>query len=90
MELALAAAGDLRGWSVKSCGLHWLACVVELRCAMLSTIPERGNAWYEPNSFVSDSTGKRIREFHLDTLRQGLDLPINGLPTNIAGGGGGG
>jgi hypothetical protein len=36
--------------------------------------------------FVGDPTGKRIREYHLGTLKQGLDMPVEGMPTNIASG----
>lgn len=32
----------------------------------------------------------RIREYNLDTLKQGLDLPVGGKPTAIAGGASGG
>jgi hypothetical protein len=36
------------------------------------------------SAFVSDPSGKRIREFHLDTLQQGLDFAVDGVPTSIA------
>ncbi len=39
------------------------------------------------SAFVSDPTSGRIREFHLDTLKQGLDMPVGGMPANLAGGG---
>jgi hypothetical protein len=39
------------------------------------------------SAFVSDPTNGRIREYHLDTLKQGLDMPVGGMPANLAGGG---
>lgn len=36
------------------------------------------------SAFVSDPANGRIREFHLDTLRQGLDMPVGGMPANLA------
>ncbi|MDQ8727163.1 hypothetical protein [Bradyrhizobium sp. LHD-71] len=36
------------------------------------------------HAFVSDPLGKRIREFNLRTLQEGLDLPIDGVPGNLA------
>lgn len=38
------------------------------------------------SAFIGDPVGKRIREFHLGTLKQGLDMPVDGMPTNIASG----
>lgn len=38
------------------------------------------------SAFIGDPTGKRIREYHLGTLKQGLDMPVEGMPTNIASG----
>lgn len=38
------------------------------------------------SAFIGDPAGKRIREYHLGTLKQGLDMPIEGMPTNIASG----
>ncbi|WP_332686687.1 hypothetical protein [Bosea sp. (in: a-proteobacteria)] len=37
------------------------------------------------SAFVSDPSNGRIREYHLDTLKQGLDLPVEGKPANLAG-----
>jgi hypothetical protein len=37
------------------------------------------------SAFVSDPGNGRIREFHLDTLKQGLDMPVGGAPANLAG-----
>lgn len=36
------------------------------------------------NAFVGDPGKGRIREFHLDTLKQGLDMPVGGMPANLA------
>lgn len=36
------------------------------------------------SAFVSDPANGRIREFHLDTLKQGLDMPVGGMPANLA------
>lgn len=35
-------------------------------------------------AFISDPAGKRIREFDLKTLKQSLDLPLDGAPGNLA------
>ncbi|WP_332694974.1 hypothetical protein [Bosea sp. (in: a-proteobacteria)] len=37
------------------------------------------------SAFVSDPLNGRIREYHLGTLKQGLDLPVEGKPANLAG-----
>ena len=37
------------------------------------------------NAFVSDPLNGRIREYSLDSLKQGLDLPVEGKPANLAG-----
>lgn len=37
------------------------------------------------NAFVSDPLNGRIREYSLDSLKQGLDLPVDGKPANLAG-----
>jgi hypothetical protein len=39
------------------------------------------------SAFVSDPENGRIREFHLNSLKQGLDIPVGGKPSAIAGGG---
>jgi hypothetical protein len=39
------------------------------------------------SAFVSDPANGRIREYHLDTLKQGLDIPVGGMPTKLSGGG---
>ena len=37
--------------------------------------------------FVSDPMNGRIREYYLDSLKQGLDMPVGGLPSRLSGGG---
>lgn len=39
------------------------------------------------SAFVSDPVNKRIREYSLGSLQQGLDLPVEGTPANLANGG---
>lgn len=42
-----------------------------------------------PTAYVSDPGQGRIRDYGLETLKQGLDLPVGGLPKVLAGGEGG-
>jgi hypothetical protein len=35
-------------------------------------------------AFVSDPKERRIREFDLKTLKQGLDMPVDGAPGHLA------
>ncbi|CAN7410693.1 hypothetical protein LJR090_003260 [Bosea sp. LjRoot90] len=37
------------------------------------------------SAYVSDPTNGRIREYNLETLKQALDLPVEGMPANLAG-----
>ncbi|PTM39653.1 hypothetical protein [Bosea sp. 124] len=59
-------------------------------CAYGAKTPTPNLAVIGASAFVSDPTGGRIREYHLDSLKQGLDLPVDGKPTVIAGGASGG
>ena len=59
-------------------------------CAYGAAAPSPSLAVIGSRAFVSDPTNGRIREFNLDTLRQALDLPVDGKPTHIAGGAPGG
>jgi hypothetical protein len=59
-------------------------------CAYGAKTPTPNLAIIGASAFVSDPTQGRIREYHLDTLKQGLDLPVEGKPTIIAGGASGG
>lgn len=54
-------------------------------CAYGAKTPTPGLAVSGNSTFVSDPANGRIREYHLDTLKQGLDMPVGGMPTNLAG-----
>ncbi|WP_293810625.1 hypothetical protein [uncultured Bosea sp.] len=54
-------------------------------CAYGAKTPTPSLAVIGGSAFVSDPTNGRIREFHLDTLKQGLDMPVSGMPANLAG-----
>ena len=54
-------------------------------CAYGAKTPTPNLAVIGGNAFVSDPTNGRIREYHLDTLKQGLDMPVGGMPANLAG-----
>ncbi|KRE02109.1 hypothetical protein ASE63_06960 [Bosea sp. Root381] len=54
-------------------------------CAYGAKTPTPGLAVSANSAFVSDPTNGRIREYHLDTLKQGLDMPVGGMPANLAG-----
>lgn len=56
-------------------------------CAWDSTMPSPTVAVINNSAFVSDPENGRIREFHLNSLKQGLDIPVDGKPSAIAGGG---
>jgi hypothetical protein len=58
-------------------------------CAYGAKTPTPSLAIVGDNAFVSDPVNKRIREYSLGSLQQGLDLPVDGMPANIANGGGG-
>lgn len=66
------------------------AAVPAFDCAYGAKTPTPTLAIVGDSAFVSDPTNRRIREYHLNTLRQGLDVQIDGMPANIAGGGNGG
>jgi len=59
--------------------------VPDFDCAYGAKTPAPSLAVIGGSAFVSDPTNGRIREYHLDTLKQGLDMPIGGMPTNLAG-----
>jgi hypothetical protein len=59
-------------------------------CAYAAPTPTPNLAVKGDLAFVSDPLGGRIREYGLKTLKQGLDLPVEGKPTAIAGGASGG
>lgn len=58
-------------------------------CAYGAKTPTPSLAIVGESAFVSDPVNKRIREYGLGGLQQGLDLPIDGMPANLANGGGG-
>lgn len=58
-------------------------------CAYGAKTPTPSLAIVGDNAFISDPVNKRIREYGLGSLQQGLDLPIEGMPANLASGGGG-
>jgi hypothetical protein len=58
-------------------------------CAYGAKTPMPSLAIVGENAFISDPVNKRIREYSLGSLQQGLDLPIEGMPANLANGGGG-
>lgn len=55
-------------------------------CAYGAKTPTPSLAVVGTSAFVSDPVNRQIREYHLNTLQQGLDAKIDGIPTNIAGG----
>lgn len=54
-------------------------------CAYGARTPTPSLAVIGSSAFVSDPIHGRIREYHLDTLKQGLDMPVGGQPANLAG-----
>jgi hypothetical protein len=59
--------------------------VAPFDCAYGARTPTPGLAVIGGSVFVSDPVNGRIREYQFDTLRQGLDLPVGGMPANLAG-----
>ncbi len=53
-------------------------------CAFGARTPTPSLAVIGDNAFVSDPVNKRIREYSLTSLKQGLDLPVDAVPANIA------
>ncbi len=62
------------------------AAVPAFDCAYGAKTPTPGLAVVGGSAFVSDPLHRRIREYHLTTLQQGLDAPVDGMPTNLVGG----
>lgn len=88
----LTADGKLRIYDVAP---NWTEvasfdAVPTFDCAYGASTPTPNLAIQGALAFVSDPANGRIREYNLDTLKQGLDLPVGGKPTAIAGGGSGG
>jgi hypothetical protein len=59
-------------------------------CQYGATTPTPTLAIIGDSAFISDPINRRIREYYLNTMKQGPDAPIDGMPANIAGGGHGG
>lgn len=88
----LTPDGKLRIYDVES-GWKEVAAfdaVPAFDCAYGALTPTPTLAIVGDSAFVSDPVNHRIREFHLNTLQQGLDAKIDGMPANLAGGGTGG
>jgi hypothetical protein len=58
--------------------------VAPFDCAFDAREPKPAIAVLGDRVFVSDPKQKRIREFDLKSLKQGLDLPIDGAPGHLA------
>ncbi|MGL4974045.1 MAG: hypothetical protein ACRC56_02030 [Bosea sp. (in: a-proteobacteria)] len=56
-------------------------------CQFGAKTPTPSLAVIGTSAFVSDPTNGRIREYHLNTLKQGLDMPVGGAPTGLTGAG---
>jgi hypothetical protein len=85
----LTADGKLRVWELAPAWKELAAfdAVPAFDCQYGAKTPTPALAIVGASAFVSDPTNGRIREYHLDTLRQGLDMPVGGMPANLAGGG---
>lgn len=83
----LTADGTLRIYEAAPAWkeLAAFAAVPAFDCAYGAASPTPSLAVVGGSAFVSDPTNGRIREFHLDTLKQGLDMPVGGAPANLAG-----
>jgi hypothetical protein len=57
-------------------------------CAFGAKTPTSSLAIVGESAFVSDPVSRRIREYSLGSLQQGLDLPVDGMPANLASSGG--
>jgi hypothetical protein len=85
----LTGDGKLRIWETMPAWKELAAfdAVPAFDCAFGAKTPTPGLAIVGSSVFVSDPTHGRIREYHLETLKQGLDMPVGGMPANLAGGG---
>ncbi len=84
----LTADGQLRIYEVANWKeLAAFDAVPAFDCQYGAKTPVPSLAVVGGSAFVSDPENGRIREFHLDTLKQGLDLPVGGKPANLASGG---
>lgn len=83
----LLADGTLRIYDIAS----WketarFEAVPAFDCAFDAKTPKPALAVSGDRAFVSDPLNARIREFDLVGRKQGLDIPVDGMPANIAGG----
>jgi hypothetical protein len=85
----LTPDGKLRIWELAPAWkeLAVFDAVPAFDCQYGAKTPTPGLAIVGASAFVSDPTNGRIREYHIDTLKQGLDMPVGGMPANLAGGG---
>lgn len=60
--------------------------VAAFDCAWNAPSPQPGLALVGNSAFVSDPENGRIREFYLNTLKEGLDFAVDGLPARLANG----
>lgn len=82
----LTADGKLRIYEVASWReLASFEAVAGFDCQYGAKTPTPSLAVIGGSAFVSDPGNGRIREYHLETLKQGLDLPVGGMPANLAG-----
>jgi hypothetical protein len=87
----LTADGKLRIYDVAPAWkqIAQFDAVPAFDCAFGAKTPTPSLAIVGESAFISDPTNKRIREYSLGSLQQGLDLPVDGAPANLANSGGG-
>lgn len=82
----LTADGKLRIYEIASWReLASFDAVAGFDCQFGAKTPTPSLAVIGASAFVSDPGNGRIREYRLDTLKQGLDMPVGGMPANLAG-----
>lgn len=82
----LTADGKLRIYEIASWReLASFDAVAGFDCQFGAKTPTPNLAVIGASAFVSDPGNGRIREYRLDTLKQGLDMPVGGMPANLAG-----
>lgn len=81
----LTPDGKLRVYEIATWRqLAYFDAVPAFDCQYGAKTPTPSLAIIGNSAFVSDPGNGRIREFHLDTLKQGLDMPVGGMPANLA------
>jgi hypothetical protein len=82
----LTADGRLRIYEIATWReLASFEAVAGFDCQYGARTPTPNLAVIGASAFVSDPGNGRIREYRLDTLKQGLDMPVGGMPANLAG-----